>query len=552
MVNDDFNLSWVHISDLHFGQAKYGKDQLQEEIVIDRLIEDLKECREVFNDLIPYVFITGDVAFSAQSHEYKKATKFISQLEKIGLDKNKIYIVPGNHDVDRKTFVKKRTKNSRIDDTYSSLRKTPAKIDNHLVEAKTAFKNDIWFKLNQYCSFIKTKSFQEITHQKVFWSENKADNLCFVGLNSTLLSYDDTDSPTNLALGKQQIKNALSDENKDKLLVVLQHHPPDWLLVDKQTFLNVIGDRPHLILCGHTHSQQVTINLDLGQKEYITFNAGSAYEKEGESHKLIRHTYYLGKLEKKGLTFWPRAWSRGKEKFDADREFFSTTKEDYVFHPAEKLPSPLAFWLTKEEKYTPPETDTSTTEKSKKVQTFNSIVEMLNQRAGNVCEKFNCEMQPPTTDFGVDVYEFDAKILNSLLLIKALNALANEIEMAHERKVSDSSLFSSSVKTFIEKLSTDKVIKNENEWRDELAKKLKSSTKGAPYVSDIDICVDYLFKWESPTFLIDWDSGTFRAQFEKCQQTIDHVCVELLKRMKNELCLSYCGLNKAIKTIGKK
>jgi len=50
------------------------------------------------------VFFTGDLTFSGQVEQYKLATKMLDEvLDACGLatQRDKVFIVPGNHDVDR-------------------------------------------------------------------------------------------------------------------------------------------------------------------------------------------------------------------------------------------------------------------------------------------------------------------------------------------------------------------------------------------------------------------------------------------------------------------
>ncbi len=91
----------LHISDLHFGEHSRFADRTPED-VDRRLAEsarnvlDARESRQA-PDL---VIVTGDLAEKARSPEYKAVTEFLlSLLGEFGLPRERLLVVPGNHDV---------------------------------------------------------------------------------------------------------------------------------------------------------------------------------------------------------------------------------------------------------------------------------------------------------------------------------------------------------------------------------------------------------------------------------------------------------------------
>ena len=84
---------WLHISDLH--SMCRG---IRTITMIEALIDELK----FINDQSPFSFvlITGDI--SDKNNGYKEAKELIYKIvETIGLGMEKVFIVPGNHDLDR-------------------------------------------------------------------------------------------------------------------------------------------------------------------------------------------------------------------------------------------------------------------------------------------------------------------------------------------------------------------------------------------------------------------------------------------------------------------
>ena len=91
------NFTWLHVSDFHIRSG----DPYDRDVVLRALTKSVKDFRERGRrpDLI---FATGDIAFSGKTAEYELATQFFDDLiEAAGLKRRNLYVIPGNHDVDR-------------------------------------------------------------------------------------------------------------------------------------------------------------------------------------------------------------------------------------------------------------------------------------------------------------------------------------------------------------------------------------------------------------------------------------------------------------------
>ena len=95
------SLRILHLSDVHFGQTvRNGTNWRLRRVLGEAWDKNLGEIREDGKpDLICF---TGDIAYSGQSSEYAEATLFFDELlTRLGVDKSHLFVVPGNHDVDR-------------------------------------------------------------------------------------------------------------------------------------------------------------------------------------------------------------------------------------------------------------------------------------------------------------------------------------------------------------------------------------------------------------------------------------------------------------------
>lgn len=110
----NMTLTWLHLSDLHCCPARTGWDA---ERLQRTLCEDLAELIER-DELRPdFLFFTGDAAFGHLPDagllihdQLDAAAGFFEEVRKVcGVDRDRVFLVPGNHDVDR----------TRIDDDDS-------------------------------------------------------------------------------------------------------------------------------------------------------------------------------------------------------------------------------------------------------------------------------------------------------------------------------------------------------------------------------------------------------------------------------------------------
>ena len=94
-------LTWLHLSDWH----QKEKDFDRQVVLKAFLIKDIENRKTISLDLekIDFIIFSGDVAFSGKTEEYQAAKKELFEpiLKACGLGPDKLFIVPGNHDIDR-------------------------------------------------------------------------------------------------------------------------------------------------------------------------------------------------------------------------------------------------------------------------------------------------------------------------------------------------------------------------------------------------------------------------------------------------------------------
>jgi predicted phosphodiesterase len=245
-------LKFLHISDIHF-RSYNGKEfvdldtTIQEEILLDLQILKVEYGK------INAFLICGDIASSGKKEEYKKADTWIKRICEItGCENEDVFTIPGNHDADRnKHTLAVRNAHDLLKGYKSDRVAIDSKIQEYLqspVDAATLnspFENYIEFA-SKYGSVPEEGNFLYWEHDFVL------DNaiLSIRGVNSAIVSNkDDHEDNSKLVLGTHQ---ALMVRRRNKINVILCHHPPSWL-GDGQKAREDFASRARLHLFGHKH-----------------------------------------------------------------------------------------------------------------------------------------------------------------------------------------------------------------------------------------------------------------------------------------------------------
>ena len=95
-------LQILHISDLHINDTKEQK--FDRSVVLEPLIERIKQDHG--NNFHPEIIVvTGDIAFKGIKAEYDLAKVFFDDLlAALDLKSDRLFLVPGNHDVNRDKY----------------------------------------------------------------------------------------------------------------------------------------------------------------------------------------------------------------------------------------------------------------------------------------------------------------------------------------------------------------------------------------------------------------------------------------------------------------
>ncbi len=247
------SFTMLHLSDIHFQRDARDKDPAFRKLAVKELLAAVKQFAGNPNHPSPdAVAITGDIAFSGK--EYNEASEFFDELKGVLPGQPLFLPVPGNHDLDREKVLE-------YVPLYDIVRKQN---EDRLLKDPKQVNHFIIPKFAKYLEFAQSLSPGLYRDESAyFWVKNIDDKkVSVMGLNSAWACQGDDDR-FNIALGLQQLQQALEActyENR----ILLMHHPPiNWL---KDFENDVCGKEVYkhcrVILCGHTHSDHAYIQCD--------------------------------------------------------------------------------------------------------------------------------------------------------------------------------------------------------------------------------------------------------------------------------------------------
>lgn len=312
-------LRLLHISDIHFhdpgGAWDDDADQQRE------LVEDIK--RQVADGgAIDAILIGGDIAFGAKLEEYLKAENWIEQLRNVagGLGPERVWTVPGNHDVDRSVVESSAIATDFRDAVFQcDLAAIDFVLKKRLQQDPAA--EGLFASFDGYNHFASQFGCQTSPRQP-HWRDNTLQfdglRLRLTGINSAMASYRH-DSPDEglqrLVVGTQQ--SQLSRE-RNVVDLVLMHHPPAWIRDWNVIEANL--RRAHLWVFGHEHSFAARQSMTGGTVEIFAGAVSPERTSKGEETPYLPSfdiiTLRRTEDERLEVIVDPRLWDRQRTRFD--------------------------------------------------------------------------------------------------------------------------------------------------------------------------------------------------------------------------------------------
>ena len=344
----------LHISDLHIGKEGHGAAGWRMRRVLGQVWLD--NLHAIAKDGKPdIVCFTGDLAQAGKAGEYALATTFLDDcLQALGVGRDVLFVVPGNHDVDR--IVQAEAWKNLRDAAWHN----PDGLSQWLAGGKAPFGFDAAWR---DAVLARQQAFRD--WQRGFWPERHAAPsasmlgqrfslrlknipLHLIGLDSAWLAGDENDHG-KLRLTEDQIMHLLQDETGQVLpglKVVLLHHPLSELADEEraQRLLRQCG--VDLVLHGHVHKARQVRWQPVGEEaDLLITAAGCLYERDTFPNSL--RVLDLAWHEGDGMhlrQIWQRCWSAEGHWHDDDAWHRESRQGRLRFDSATPVAAPLQFF----------------------------------------------------------------------------------------------------------------------------------------------------------------------------------------------------------------
>ena len=257
-------VSWIHLSDLHLNQKKHG---WRSRPLLKKLLGDAKNLKEKEQLHPQFLLVTGDLAYGEGvagvkiKDQFHEALSFLTQLmAEMHISEDNLFIVPGNHDVNRKKVL------SMHDTFLDSLNKRPSyEHSRHTINEM--FKNmdrqlkSFMNRLSNYKAALK-KSHGYLVEDKHFVygkvREIEGVSIGIAGLNGVWSCGGDNEKGKLWMGSEWQLAYCQEALEEADLKIGLIHHPTDWYVPAEAAILkDKLEFSFDFLLHGHEHQSWV-------------------------------------------------------------------------------------------------------------------------------------------------------------------------------------------------------------------------------------------------------------------------------------------------------
>lgn len=242
------DLRFLHISDIHFQYENYQTKRMR--IGLLRKLNELSK-EKTFD----FVLLTGDLSHQGQGFN-EALIKFLEEVLRIlNITKEQLYIIPGNHDINRNdertNLIKEIIETPNPSNTLDEYLHDEIKISKLL----SSFDSFTTFYFNFFNKEYPLKDIHFLL---------ETENYNIVYLNTCLIANRAEEEGT-LLIGKDKLLDCLTElEGANKLTIAIGHHALECMAdSDKSAILNLFDDyNIDLYLSGHVHRASYNIEAN--------------------------------------------------------------------------------------------------------------------------------------------------------------------------------------------------------------------------------------------------------------------------------------------------
>lgn len=257
----------LHISDIHVSDIPTtGMSENVLRSLLPSLVDDLKTLPKVDT-----IFITGDIANSGQLPEYEIfLNQFLTPLlSELGLNNSRVFIVPGNHDANRRDW--KASDQIIRDGLISNPQQSSVE---GIIKEKINDPNFTWSENYTSLRDKLTNNNSNCIFSNKFFAAYEVDGVGIGCINSAWLSNKDDEK--SLFVGEWQFLEIIKVLKPYEQKVILMHHPLDWLHPeDKSILMNRLhSSKISCLFYGHMHEFWMTKESIFSEDTVLKLQAG--------------------------------------------------------------------------------------------------------------------------------------------------------------------------------------------------------------------------------------------------------------------------------------
>ncbi|NOK06940.1 MULTISPECIES: tetratricopeptide repeat protein [Myxococcus] len=330
-----YRLRILHISDLHIRGDWEREAWRRRRVLGDAWRRNLDEI--LTDGPVDLVAFTGDLAFSGRPVEYEGVLLFLDEmLARINCPRERLFLVPGNHDVDRSVASaswKELRELLRPSDAQEfsqwmvsekgwAPRGFRASMRDEVLARQAAYREWVAKVLDRPGLLPSTALHPRLGYRETLRLSGHPFPVHIIGLDSAWLAGDDNDSG-RLWLTDDQVMRLATNEGGELggVRVALIHHPLSQLM-DGSCAQRLLAGHVDLLLRGHLHEAEALLSEE-PSSSLRSLAAGCLYESDRypNSFQLIQLALNdRGRVE--SCDVWFRSWaSQGGFWFNDDGKY---------------------------------------------------------------------------------------------------------------------------------------------------------------------------------------------------------------------------------------
>jgi predicted MPP superfamily phosphohydrolase len=276
-------VTWLHISDLHVCKPRTGWDAKR---VIDKLCKDLRGMQEQQGLRPDLIFFTGDAAYGhigngegkSIDEQFRDAHDFFTAVRESFepyIDQRNLFLVPGNHDVNRNKISRGATKEL---DSIKLLKDMA-----NFMQAGGLDWEIIMSRLDDYAHFLKIYGYDHLLTDpdRLIYATVREINGLQVGIAGFNSAWSSKGTGREemgrlWMAGRFQLETLNQQMPPNDFKIALLHHPGNWLVPEENpAFGRQLEQDFPFVLHGHEHQDFVRSDAANG---HTVISAGACHE----------------------------------------------------------------------------------------------------------------------------------------------------------------------------------------------------------------------------------------------------------------------------------